>query len=180
MTTFTVEVKDEGVQSLLQTLQKRMGNLQPAFSALGGDMESRVKQRFDAQSAPDGTPWERLSDTTMALYVRGFSQGHFKKSGDLNKRGASKLASKKKLIGKTGDLSRQIGFTATPESLTLYSTPVYAAMQHFGGITASNSMIPGRRIPARPFMPVKADGSLYPEEQRLLITALEEFLTADF
>lgn len=174
MSTFTIEVKDEGVQSLLQTLQKRMGNLQPVFSALGGDMTARVQRRFDSSTGPDGTPWAPNAQATLDAFAGGLSKGHFKKSGELNKRGHTAMSAKKPLIGQTKDLSRQIGYTATSGSLKLFSTPVYAAIQQFGGEAGHGHKV---KIPARPFMPVKADGSLYPEEQRLLLTALEEFLT---
>ena len=176
MSTFTVEVKDEGVQSLLQTLQKRMGNLQPVFSALGGDMAARVHRRFDSSTGPDGTPWTTNAQSTLDAFAGGLSKGHFKKSGDLNRRGHAAMSSKKPLIGQTKDLSRQIGYTATSGSLTLFSTPVYAAIHQFGGQAGRGHKV---KIPARPFMPVKADGSLYPDEQRMLLTALEEFLTLD-
>lgn len=176
MTTFTVEVKDSGVQSLLQALQQRMSNLQPVFSALGGDMAARVQRRFDSSTGPDGTPWAPNAQATLDAFAGALSKGYFKKSGELNKRGSAALSAKKPLIGQTKDLSRQIGYTATNGTLTLFSTPPYAAIQQFGGQAGRGHKV---TIPARPFMPVKADGSLYPDEQRLLITALEEFLTSD-
>lgn len=176
MSTFTVEVKDEGVQSLLQALLKRMGNLQPAFSALGGDMTSRVQRRFDTSTGPDGKAWTPNAQATLDAFADGLSKGHFKKSGELNKRGQVAMASKKPLIGHTKDLSRQIGYTATSASLTLFSTPVYAAIQHFGGQAGREH---ATTIPARPFMPIKEDDTLYPDEQRLVLDALADFLTSD-
>lgn len=176
MTTFTIELKDSGVQSLLQTLQQRMGNLQPVFSALGGDMTARVQRRFDTSTGPDGTPWTPNAQATLDAFAGGLSKGYFKKSGELNKRGHTAMSAKKPLIGQTKDLSRQIGYTATSGSLTLFSTPPYAAIQQFGGQAGRGHKV---KIPARPFMPVKADGALYPDEQRLLLDALAEFLTLD-
>lgn len=176
MTTFTVEVKDEGVQSLLQTLQKRMGNLQPVFSALGGDMTARVQRRFDTSTGPDGTAWAPNAQATLDAFAGGLSKGHFKKSGELNKRGHTAMSAKKPLIGHTKDLSRQIGYTATSGSLTLFSTPPYAAIQQFGGQAGRGH---ATKIPARPFMPIKEDDTLYPDEQRLVLDALAEFLTID-
>ena len=175
MTTFTVEVKDEGVQSLLQTLQKRMGNLQPVFSSLGGDMTDRVQRRFDTSTGPDGTTWTRLSDATLDAFVGGFGKSHFKKSGEFSKSGAAKFASRKPLID-SGYLSTEIHQTVTSNSLTISSPAKYAAIHQFGGQAGRGHKV---TIPARPFMPVKADGSLYPEEQRSLLTALEAFLTLD-
>lgn len=176
MTTFTVQVKDQQVLDVLQKLQKRMGNLQPAFTALGNDMTARVHRRFDTSTGPDGSAWKPLSASTLDGYVGSFGKGLFKKDGGLNKKGATRLASRKPLIGESGDLSRQIIPTATSNSLTISSSPVYAAIHQFGGQAGRGLKV---TIPARPFMPVKADGTLYPDEQRLLITALEEFFTSD-
>lgn len=176
MTTFTVEVKDEGVQSLLQTLQKRMGNLKPVFSALGEDMTARVQRRFDSSTGPDGTPWAPNAQATLDAFAGGLSKGYFKKSGELNKRGHTAMSAKKPLIGHTKDLSRQIAYTSTSGSLTLFSTQIYAVIHQFGGQAGRGRKV---KIPARPFMPVKPDGTLYPQEQRLLLTALEDFLTSD-
>lgn len=179
MTTFTVEVKDQQVLDVLQKLQKRLGNLQPALQAIGDDMMDRTKQRFASQTAPDGTPWAPLSATTMSLVAGGLGKSHRKKDGSLNKRGAQALAGKRILVGESKDLSRQIFATADKSSMRLQSSPAYAAMHQFGGVTASNSMIPGKRIPARPFIPVDSKGSLDPTEQRMVLDTLQEFLTAD-
>lgn len=180
MTTFTVEVKDQQVLDVLAKLTQRMGNLQPAFQAVGDDMVERTKQRFDWQTAPDGTPWAALSTSAREMFSVSLGKSYRKKDGSLNKRGSQALAGKRILIGESGDLSRQIFSEADTSSMTIWASPVYAAIHQFGGITAANSMIPGKRIPARPFMPVDSDGNLDPTEQRLVLEALEDFLTADF
>ncbi|MBP6718470.1 MAG: phage virion morphogenesis protein [Rhodoferax sp.] len=180
MTTFTVEVKDQQVLDVLAKLTQRMGNLQPALQALGDDMLERTKQRFDSQTAPDGSAWKPLSPVTLGLFAGGLGKSYRKKDGSLNKRGGQAVAGKRILIGESGDLSRQIFSKADASSMMLWASPVYAAMHQFGGITAANSMIPGKRIPARPFMPVDSDGNLDPTEQRLVLEALQEFLVGDF
>ena len=50
----------------------------------------------------------------------------------------------------------------------------YAAIHQFGGKAGRGRKV---TIPARPFLPVKSDGSIYPAEQAEIIKALNEYLT---
>lgn len=177
MTTFTVTVKDQQVLDVLQKLTQRMGNLKPALQALGDDMAERTKQRFDSQTAPDGSAWKPLSPVTLGLFAGGLGKSYRKKDGNLNKRGHQAVAGKRILIGESGDLSRQIFAKADPNSLTLSASPVYAAIHQFGGQAGRGLKV---KIPARPFMPVDASGQLDPTEQRFVLDTLQEFLTSDF
>ena len=86
------------------------------------------------------------------------------------------MASKKPLIGESGDLRRQIVAMATANALTIQATPVYAAIHQFGGQAGRGKKV---TIPARPFLPVKLDGSLYPQEQSEILAALNDYLTSD-
>ena len=173
MTTFTVTVKDQQVLDVLQKLTQRMGNLRPALQALGDDMLERTKQRFDSQTAPDGSAWKPLSPVTLGLFAGGLGKSYRKKDGSLNKRDGQAVAGKRILIGESGDLSRQIFSQANGNSLTLSASPVYAAIHQFGGRAGRGLKA---TIPARPFMPVDSDGNLDPTEQRLVLEALEAFL----
>ena len=49
----------------------------------------------------------------------------------------------------------------------------YAAIQQFGGQAGRGHKV---TIPARPFLPVRLDGTLYPQEQALVLDALNAFL----
>lgn len=174
MTTFTIEVRDEGVQNMLQTLQQRFGDLRPALMGIGSDMVNRVHRRFETSTAPDGTKWKPNAPATLAAFAGSLGSSYYTKAGGLNKSGAAAVSGKKPLIGKSGDLSRQIGMTATAFSVTLFATPVYAAIHQFGGQAGRGNKV---KIPARPFMPVRQDGTLYPDEQQSVLDALQDFLT---
>jgi phage virion morphogenesis protein len=178
MAAFTVEVKDEGVRAVLQALKQRAGNLAPVLQAIGEGITERTKHRFDTSTAPDGTPWKPNSAATLAMLAGRLSgqKSKVKKDGSLNASGARQLAGKKPLIGESHDLRRQIIPQATRDTLTVSATAKYAAMHQFGGVTSARSMIPGKTIPARPFLPVRQDGTLYPQEQALVLQALNDFL----
>jgi phage gpG-like protein len=78
----------------------------------------------------------------------------------LNAKGARVLANKKPLID-SGFLQQQIVPSSTPTSLTVSATPLYAAIHQFGGQAGRSHKV---TIPARPFLPVRKDGPLYPTE----------------
>lgn len=175
MTTFTVTVQDREVLDALQALTKRMGNLKPALQAIGDDITERTKRRFETSTGPDGTAWAPNSDATLGIYSLRLGQSHRKKDGSLNKRGQARLAGKKPLID-TGELRRQIVPFASNSVLTVTATPAYAAIHQFGGQAGRGLKV---KIPARPFLPIKSNGDLYPQEQALILDTLQSFLMDD-
>ncbi|MEY4977941.1 MAG: hypothetical protein RLZZ352_211 [Pseudomonadota bacterium] len=179
MTSFTIEIKDQQVLDALAQLSQRLGNLRPVLQAIGSDITERTKRRFETSTAPDGTPWKPNSAATLAMLAAriGGQKSKRKKDGTLNAAGQRALGNKRPLVGESGDLRRQIVPSVSGNTLTVVSTPVYAAIQQFGGPAGRGRKV---NIPARPFLPVRPDGTLYPDEQRLVLDALQDFLTADF
>jgi len=119
MPSFVITVKDEEVQALLNRLAEQADGLQPKLQAIGDDIVERAKARFDMQPvgrAPDGTPWADNAPATLAAWL---GTGYRKKSGDLNAAGQRILASKRPLIGKSGDLRRQIVARANSDAVTI-------------------------------------------------------------
>lgn len=176
MAAFTITVEDQAVQALLQRLSARAENLQPALQAIGDDIVERAKGRFATSTGPDGVQWKANMPSTLAMLSARLGKSYRKKSGDLNAAGERRLAGKKPLIGESGDLRRQIVAIASAREVTVQANPAYAAMQQFGGTTSPRSMIPGKTIPARPFLPVRQDGTLYPKEREEILAAINDLL----
>ncbi|MCL1962352.1 MAG: phage virion morphogenesis protein [Desulfovibrionaceae bacterium] len=173
MPSFSIQVQDEEVQSLLKRLAEKLGDLQPALQAIGDDMVERTKARFDISpvgQAPDGTPWKANAPSTLAAWL---GSGYRKKSGDLNAAGLRRLATKRPLIGKSGDLRRQIVARASSNELVVGASPVYAAIHQFGGQAGRGRKV---TIPARPFLPIRLDGTLCPQERTKIIDAIKDML----
>lgn len=175
MTSFNITVKDEGVQSALKALAARVSNLNPVLDNIGIGIIERTRHRFDTSSAPDGTPWKPNSAATLAMLAGrlGGQKSKVKKDGSLNASGQRSLDNKKPLIGESKDLRTQFTLLATDNTLTVGSTPKYAAIQQFGGKAGRGHKV---SIPARPFLPIRQDGSLYPAEQAQVLQALNDFL----
>ncbi len=174
MTTFTIEVKDTQVRDLLTKLAGRAGGLRPVLAVIGEGIMERAKRRFETSTGPDGVKWKDNSPATLAMLRARLSgqKSKVKKDGSLNRAGERAYANKKPLID-SGELRRQFTYKATGNSVTVINTMGYAAIQQFGGKAGRGKKV---TIPARPFLPVRQNGTLYPADQAEVIAALNHFL----
>jgi phage gpG-like protein len=114
------------------------------------------------------------SAATLGLLTSRLSgqKSKVKKDGSLNASGQRALANKKPLIA-AGDLRRQFTLNVTNGTLTVSNTQQYAAIQQFGGKAGRGHKV---TIPARPFLPIHPNGTLYPAEQSEVLQALNAYL----
>jgi len=177
MSDFTLTVDDQAVRDALKALAGRVQNMQPVLQAIGEDVVERAKHRFETSTGPDGAKWQANSAATLAMLAARIAgkSSYRNKRGALNKKGLAVLGNKKPLIGESGFLRQQIVAVASAHSVNINAGAAYAAIQQFGGTTSPKSMIPGAKIPARPFLPVRIDGTLYPAEQALILQSLNDY-----
>ncbi|HAF00392.1 MAG TPA: hypothetical protein DCG63_03770 [Methylophilaceae bacterium] len=173
MNTFTIEVQDTEVRALLKRLHATSVNMQPIYQDIGEGIMERTKQRFSTGIGPDGIKWLPNAQATYAILANRLGKSSLGKDGRVNKKGASKLANKKPLIGETGNLARQFHVLSTNHSVTIGNSMIYAAIQQFGGQAGRNKKV---TIPARPFLPVMINGQLYPQEQQSILNTLNAHL----
>ncbi len=175
---FTMGVEAAEARVLLLNIASRINSIAPVLQTVGEDIVERTKHRFDTSTDPEGKPWKPNSASTLAMLSGRLAgvKSNVKKNGSLNAKGQRALTSKKPLIGESQDLRRQFTISVAGNVLTIGSTPPYAAIQQFGGKTGANSWIPGKSIPARPFLPIRPDGSIYPQENALILQALNAHL----
>lgn len=169
MTAFTINVTDATLRNALSALAQRMDDMRPAMQALGEDIMERTKQRFETSTGPDGRRWLPNAQATIEAFIA--SRNGFGKRG-ITKKGAALAMGKRPLID-GGDLARQFHVAATGNSVTIGNSMVYAAIHQFGGQAGRGHKV---NIPARPFLPVTADGDITPAEQALVIQAINDFL----
>ncbi len=171
-----IDVTSAAVADMLGQLRAKIEDVGPLLMAMGDDMVVDIKQRFITATAPNGTPWAPNSRVTLENYIRqrgGFS----KKTGKILAKGQKLAMSKRPLHGHSGDLARQFSyFVSSGSSLLVGSSMIYAAMQQYGGTKAQFPHLWGS-IPARPFMPVQPDGTLYPQEETKIVDRLRAYLT---
>jgi len=172
---FTITVEDREAKATLKALSDRVGNLRPILQTIGEGIIERTKRRFETGKDPAGKPWKPNSAVTLGLFSSSLSgqKSKVKKDGSLNASGARALANKKPLIGESQDLRRQFTVEAGANSLQVGSTPKYAAIQQFGGKAGRGRKV---TIPARPFLPIHQDGSLYPDDKVKILASLNAYL----
>ncbi|MFD2379154.1 phage virion morphogenesis protein [Ottowia pentelensis] len=148
----TIEVKDRQVLDMLNRLMRGMADTTPVMADVAAGLLSQSERQFATESGPFG-PWPDLSDTTKALRTeRGTLPG--------------------KMLQASGALAASVQAAHGNGWASIGSNKPYAAMQFFGGTTSSTSMIPGKAIPARPFLPFHPEThELTPKPRRLSSTS---------
>ncbi len=174
MTAFTVNVIDQQARAALKTLAARVQNPAAVMHAIAEGITERTKRRFDTSKGPDGQVWKPNSAATLGMLSARLagSKNNRKKDGSLNAKGSRALGNKKPLID-SGFLRQQIVPSSTATSLSVTATALYAAIHQFGGKAGRGLTV---TIPARPFLPVRQDGSLYPKEGELILGEINAFL----
>lgn len=170
MSVITIEVRDNGVREALNALAERTANMKPILQKIGEDIKERTKLRFSTSTGPDGQRWAPNARSTIEALIakrRGFG-----KRG-INKKGQALAMSKKPLIGESRDLSREFHVHADQASVTIGNTMRYSAIQQFGGLAGKGRKV---KIPARPFLPIRESGELYPQDRSLILEDINRYL----
>lgn len=195
MKMFTVDVSDREVTDALASLVRRLEQTRPILQQIGEGVMERTKERYTTSTGPDGVRWSPNARSTIEAYIA--SRGGFGKRG-ITKKGMGLAMAKKPLIGHTGDLRRQYYVVATSAAVTVGNSMIYAAIQQFGGKTKAHDIFPrlkkalafgggvykkvhhpGSTIPARPALPVRADGTLYTADRDIILDQLNAWLAGD-
>ena len=125
----SIEIRydDRRLQQLLNRLRGQADNLEPAMREIAGHLVDSVAESFAGQSAPDGSAWKPLADSTIRDRLRrGYSAGP--------------------ILERSGDLASRILADWDDEVAVAGTNLIYAATHHYGDQK--------RGIPARPFLGV--------------------------
>ena len=145
-----IAVELKGIKQLdkvLRALVHQGQDMSALYQDIGEYLLQTHQQRFVDQQAPDGTPWEPLSSTTLARKHRT-----------------------DRILTEEGTLADTLHYQLNGNGLAFGSNQEYAAMQHFGGTTSPFSMFPNQDIQARPFL------GIAPFEQDYIIDLVESYL----
>ena len=144
----TIEIRPgtAAAGTALGQLLARARNLKPAYEEIGSVLVTLTQERFEAERAPDGTPWTPFA---LATLRRRLGSQKPKKGG---KGGGASLAPK--LLQDKRILFRSITYQADASGVAEGTNVKYAALHQFGG---TEDMAPGpAHVPARPYLGLEA------------------------
>lgn len=123
----SIDIDDEEVVAVLRQLQEKTEDLSEAFADIGEYLLDSHKDRFDQQTAPDGTPWAPLSPAYKKRKKKNADQ----------------------ILLLEGHLKTTLRYQASATDLLLGTNRIQGATHQFGDDE--------RGIPARPFLGLSDD-----------------------
>jgi phage virion morphogenesis protein len=138
---------DQALQDALRHIEWAVGDLAPLMRGIAAELHSQTEENFSEQGRPG---WTGLSDATLE---RRTKNGNW--PGKILQISAAGLAA-------------SITTQATDSSALVGSNKPYAAMMQFGGDQSDFPHLWGD-IPARPYLPMNADGQLQPEAHEAIL-----------
>ena len=171
-----ITVQSSAIEEALDRLARSARSLEPAMRDIGGLLEKETDDSFRAQGRPR---WRPLSQTTILNRLMGRDgEGNRRgissiltRDGNLRARARRRLEGGLAILQDTGTLRGSIRASPGRYSVTIGSVLEYAAIHQFGGMAGR-----GKKVPARPFLPVDRDGNLSPEAERGVLAAIYDHL----
>ncbi|MXY06033.1 MAG: phage virion morphogenesis protein [Gammaproteobacteria bacterium] len=136
-----LDIDDAEVLDAFNRILRAGQDMEPVMRDVGEALLNSTRERFNSQTAPDGSPWAPLSETTKQRKKRN----------------------RDKVLTEHGDLRRDISYRVGPDFVEVGSSRIYGGTHQFGaergayGETFRGSPIPWGDIPARPFLGVSDD-----------------------
>ena len=192
----TVEIQDQAVRAALGALQQRVQNLAPRLQVIGEDIVQRAKTRFTTSTGPDGQRWKDNAPSTKRakgdkpiLVDKGLLRQQIVAQvmgGDTLTISQTQVYAAIQQFGGTIERaphSVQVRHRTDAKGQLLRSSImngkglVFAKDNHKRAVTRWFEVAAYRiTIPARPSMPVRADGTLYPAEQAAILGQINAWI----
>ena len=200
MSSFTVEVHDQAVRAALAALQARVSNLQPLLGDIGEAIVQRAKARFNTSTGPDGNTWkpkQRADGRKTLVGPSGFLRQQIVSSATASSVLVQATMKYAAIHQFGGSIDRKAGQTtvshrtdakgnllrsaiiknAAGEARGLIFAKTAGKNAHKRALVRTfDTKAHKIKIPARPFLPVRADGSLYQAELREILAQINAWL----
>lgn len=172
MINFAIQVRDERTLADLALLERAGRDLTPAMRAIAQALAHETERNFSAGGRPRWTPLKNPPERRQGGAI-------LQDSGQLAASITTDYGTSFALIGSNKEYAAIHQFGGKTKAHTI--RPVKGQALAFGGVVVRQVQHPGSNIPARPFLPVTADGSLQPEaREEVLDTVLWYLKSAAF
>ena len=156
-----IELKNlESIQVRLHRLAQAGEELEATLQEVGNLLYNRTAEAFEKETAPDGTPWQPLADSTL------------KSKND-----------KGKMLWEDGHLQRSLSVKVDGETVILGLNATtetgfpYATVHQFGTDKAGRGN--NITIPARPFLPITENYELLDDVKEEIVELLEDWVLGE-
>jgi phage virion morphogenesis protein len=150
---FAIVIDDSEVRAALQRALAATGNLSPVMKAIGERLLRSTEERFETETAPDGTAWKPLQ---LGSLYGGFGKKKFTKAGTLSA-AFQRYLDRRQILTLSGELRGSIFSKPGRDQVAVGTGKIYGAIQQLGGLAGRGLKT---TIPARPFLGVtEADRS---------------------
>lgn len=144
---FAIEIDDSEVRAALQRTLAATGNLSPVMKAIGERLLRSTEERFETETAPDGTAWQPLAPGSAEA---GFKNKKTPVKGLLSAAFSRYLAGRK-ILTLSGQLRGSIYSKPAKDQVAVGTGKIYGAIHQLGGQAGRGRKV---TIPARPFLGV--------------------------
>jgi phage virion morphogenesis protein len=201
MTKITINIDDAEVKATLKALAERGQDMRAVLQVVGTKMVERTQRRFDTSTGPDGVKWKENKPATRKakggkppLVDHGYLRQQIlaSVSGNTLTVGTTAVTAAYAAIQQFGGtIDRAAGSIKVRHRTNAKGDLLRSEIMNGKGlIFARKNKNPHKRfterefsvaahkitIPARPFLPMRSDGTLYPQEQADVLAALNEYL----
>lgn len=164
------QIDDAVLRTRLLQLEQAGHQKAGAMRKIAQTLMMVTEDNFAAQGRPR---WQALSEATIHMRVGGNKA--YKKNGELTA-AASRRKAGLMILQDSGQMAASTATDSGEDYSVIGSNKEYAAIQHAGGQAGRGLKV---TIPARPWLPVTADGELQPEAvEPVLNTILRHLMDA--
>lgn len=160
----------EEIQTKLGKLAAATEHTRPIMAHIGNMILNEIDETFEAEGKPK---WIHLSRTTLRLGYTNMGKSTSKKTHLKNgkiSRGFERYMSDRKILQKSGRLRDSIIPKVSDDEVVVGTNMKYAAIHQFGGMAGRGRKV---KIPARPFMPIDANGNLEPSLRAAILSYVD-------
>lgn len=174
---FEIKIDDKAVMSSLDRLAATAHNMSPIMRVISQELARQTEKNFAAEGRPK---WMGISRSTLEGRVMArtktrdgtIKKGAIRKDGRIGKSIGSRVGGQ--ILQDTGQLAASVKTRHDASSATVGSNKFYAAIHQLGGKTGRRHKV---TMPARPFLPIDAQGKLQPEDEENILGLVNDYLS---